>query len=215
MGLAALEGIGQPLVVGRGGRAAGKGVGVADSVPSGSELTSRPGLERAASRLSAASRTGETPRHSKPTLCCARFRTLVTQCPIGAGIVQEAMIQQFPEGVHMAGQIIDIQATWGGTRFHCPACGAEIFDDGGVTHRACNHLLFTWVSETGEMDYVSPTLPENLRRVGSEQGEDAEEGPNPSDPAYAKLLGNGDVVFCLLAPAPGCLIIAIGIRFPE
>jgi len=113
----------------------------------------------------------------------------------------------------MAGQSIDIQASWERTRFHCPACGVEIFDDSGVTHEACPHLLFTWDSESGEMGYFSPVLPEVLRRVNSEEGDDAEEGLNPSEAAYANLLGKEDVVFCLNAPAPGCLTVAIGIRF--
>ena len=120
----------------------------------------------------------------------------------------------------MSGQIISIKINWDGVRFHCPACGAEIFDDQGVTTKACSHLLFTWFSELGEMDHVSPALSENLRRIAAEMDDEEDEDlPNPCDPDYAKLLEDEDVVFCLDSSGMACgqcgMTVAIGIRFPE
>ena len=87
----------------------------------------------------------------------------------------------------MAGQRVSIEMNWEGSRFHCPACGAEVFNDEGETSNPCSHLLFTWVSEVGDMDYVSPALPEKLRRVASEMDqEDDEDLPNPCDSEFAK-----------------------------
>ena len=128
----------------------------------------------------------------------------------------------------MAGQFVQIESCWDGVRFHCPACGAEVFDDQGVTHKACSHLLFTWFSETGDMDHVSSELAEPLRRDEAyhqrreeleAQDENYEEPPRPDDPQYAQALEDNDVVFCLsyggmaCGPCGGYAVIAI--RFPD
>lgn len=119
----------------------------------------------------------------------------------------------------MAGQRVSIEMNWESSRFHCPACGAEVFNDEGETSNPCSHLLFTWVSEVGEMDYVSPALPEKLRRAASEMDqEDDEDLSNPCDSDFAKHLEDEDVVFCLEASGMACgpcgFTVAIGIRFP-
>ncbi len=66
----------------------------------------------------------------------------------------------------MAGQRVSIEMNWEGSRFHCPACGAEVFNDEGETSNPCSHLLFTWVSEvrdvtssTNERTVISSVIP--------------------------------------------------------
>ncbi len=52
-------------------------------------------------------------------------------------------------------QYIDIHNNWESARFHCPACGAVIFDERGEpTPNPCKHLLFSWIDEVG--DFYNP-----------------------------------------------------------
>lgn len=123
----------------------------------------------------------------------------------------------------MAGQIVNLSATWDGTRFHCPACGAEIFDDQGVTHAACSHLLFTWDSESGMFDSVSQVMPDRIHKAALsdplESESDDDEIPAPWENEFTEFLEEQDVVFCLncsgLACGPVSLTVAVGVRFPN
>ena len=62
----------------------------------------------------------------------------------------------------------------------------------------------------------TPELSENLRRIAAEMEDD--DLQNPSDPGYAKLLEDEDVVFCLESSGMACgpcgMTVAFGIRFP-
>ena len=122
----------------------------------------------------------------------------------------------------MAGQMVSITVNWNGSRFHCPACGAEVFDDEGCTQNPCPHLLFTWDSEAGAMGHCSTALSEEILRADEPDEEDRDddrEAPTPCDPEFVSLLEERDVVFCLefsgMACGPCGFTVAVGIRFPD
>jgi len=57
----------------------------------------------------------------------------------------------------------------------CPACGAAIYADDEEVSDRCAHVLFTYLSDTAEFDYVSPACRSVIEAVlgaTADQGQD-------------------------------------------
>lgn len=109
----------------------------------------------------------------------------------------------------MAGQLVEIHATWEEPYFHCPACGKPVFLEKGPIDGACPHLLFTYVSEVGEYETVAEAVKERLNSL-----EESEVGlPPPWEHSVINILDDKDVVFTLHSTPPAGITIAAGIRF--
>jgi hypothetical protein len=109
----------------------------------------------------------------------------------------------------MAGQLVEIHATWDEPNFHCPACGKAVFFAKGPTDDACPHLLFTYVSEVGQYETVAEAVKETLKSL-----RDSEAGLEPPwEYSVINVLDDRDVVFSLHSTPPSGITIAAGIRF--
>ena len=109
----------------------------------------------------------------------------------------------------MAGQLVEIYATWDEPNFHCPACGKAVFLETGPTDDPCPHLLFTYVSEVGEYETVAEPVKERLRSLEN----DEVDFPAPWEDSLLNILDDKDVVFSLHSTPPAGIAIAAGIRF--
>jgi len=58
---------------------------------------------------------------------------------------------------------------------YCPACGAAIYADDEEVSDRCAHVLFTYLSDTAEFDYVSPACRSVIEAV---LGATADQGPD-------------------------------------
>ena len=113
-------------------------------------------------------------------------------------------------------QYIEITKVWNGTKYCCPVCGSEVFDDNGEpTGRPCKHVLFSWIDAVG--DYYNPAL--EIQRLIQQWEETDEFGPSPSDDEFLKLLPENSVLFALtehgMACGPVSITVVHGIRFPS
>lgn len=87
-------------------------------------------------------------------------------------------------------QYITIQDYWNSAKFHCPACGAVVFTEGGEpTNKPCEHLLFSWINEVGEFYNAAEGLNELL--------EDDESSSDPSDDEFLSRCPDTAVLFAL------------------
>jgi hypothetical protein len=109
----------------------------------------------------------------------------------------------------MAGQLVEIHATWDEPDFHCPACGEAIFLKEGSTDKPCPHLLFTYISEVGQYETVADAVKETLTSLV----ESEDDLPAPWDDRLLDILDDKDVVYSLHSTPPSGMTIAAGIRF--
>jgi len=116
----------------------------------------------------------------------------------------------------MAGQKVILEVRWASPELHCPVCGDVIFSkQGSINPYPCAHLLFTYVSDRRDWDFLSPRMKNLLGELRL----------SPASPGFAPwrspLLGSlrsNDVVLCLQLPGPAeekppCTV-AVGIHFP-
>lgn len=113
-------------------------------------------------------------------------------------------------------QIIEIENYWQGTKFCCPACGKEVFtEDGGPALKPCEHVLFSWISEVGEI--YNPSA--QVQRLMDESEARDEMPPSPYDDELVDALPDNAVLFALtehgMACGPVSLTVVHAINFPQ
>ena len=105
----------------------------------------------------------------------------------------------------MTTQLVQVQSSI--VNFFCPVCGERICAPKSGFRKSCDHLLFAWLSETGEWEYLredvdlDPTK-ENFDWI-------------PSDSEVLTLLPRNSVVFDLREGAPSGMSMVIGVQIPE
>lgn len=113
-------------------------------------------------------------------------------------------------------QIIEIENTWQGAKFCCPACGKAVFTEDGVpTDTPCEHVLFSWINEVG--DYYNPCS--DIVKLLQKSEEEDEFMPSPYDEEFQDSLPETAVLFALsehgIACGPVCTTIIHAITFPS
>jgi hypothetical protein len=109
-------------------------------------------------------------------------------------------------------QYISIDQAWESPKFHCPACGAEVFSvDGEPTDKPCEHLLFSWIDQVGEFYNASDEIKKILK--------DDEDGLRPNEEEFILRCPDNTVLFalesCGMACGPVSLTVIHAIKFPE
>jgi hypothetical protein len=108
-------------------------------------------------------------------------------------------------------QFVTIQNNWDSAKFHCPACGAEVFTgDGEATDKPCEHVLFSWIDAVGDFYNAAEALKELL--------EDEDSWSYPSDEEFLSRCPDTAVLFALehsgMACGPVSLTAIHAIEFP-
>lgn len=109
-------------------------------------------------------------------------------------------------------QYVTIQNYSGSPKFHCPACGAEVFtEDGEHTKKPCEHVLFSWIDQVGEFYNTADEIRDLV--------EDDESWFCPSDEEFLTRCPGTAVLFALessgMACGPVSLTVIHAIKFPE
>lgn len=110
------------------------------------------------------------------------------------------------------GQYITIQNYWESPKFHCPACGAEVFTEtGDPTEKPCEHILFSWIDQVGEFYNTTEEIKALV--------EDRENWLSPSDDEFLARCPETAVLFAMeyngMACGPVSLTLIHAIKFPE
>ena len=110
------------------------------------------------------------------------------------------------------GKYVSIQQEWQSPKFHCPACGAEVFTENGEpADKPCEHVLFSWIDQVGDFYNTAEEVGELI--------EDDENWFSLSTEDFLSRCPETAVLFALevsgMACGPVRLTVVHAIKFPE
>jgi len=83
-------------------------------------------------------------------------------------------------------------------KYYCPVCGKEIFNEGYKD--PCAHLLFSYVIEGGDFEYVAPRIGNLVEELAKEDDPDID----PVEYVLEKVNSESILCFTIVIEGIGC-----------